>query len=78
MEVLRNCGIQWRRVIIFTLQPFYTQRNSLGGPQNRSGRRAEEKSLLLLPDLQTLYIVQNSEKNTTFMKLDLFPFSGKK
>jgi hypothetical protein len=44
----------------------------------KTGLATVLKSLLLLPDLQTLYIVQNSEKNTTFRKLDLFPFSGKK
>jgi hypothetical protein len=48
-----DLGISWRLVVRFTPRPLYPRRKSplylldrrLGGPQNRSGRRGEEKIL---------------------------------
>jgi hypothetical protein len=48
-----DLGTSWRLVVIFTPQPVYSRGKSLwypldrklGGPQNRSGRRREEKNL---------------------------------
>jgi hypothetical protein len=64
-----DLGTGWRRVVIFTPRPLYSQEKSpwypLGGLQSRSGQDGEEKNFQLLPVPETPIIEPVARRCTT-------------